>query len=68
MDDIRILNIDKIKNLAINGLLTQEKHHKQWYLERMLEELGVNIKDLREQLQSEEYDFEEGIALWKKLN
>ncbi len=63
MDDIRILNIDKIKDLAINGLLTQEKHHKQWYLERMLEELGMNIKDLREQLQSEEYDFEEGIAL-----
>jgi len=63
MDETRVLKIDKIKDLAINGLLTQEKHHKQWYLERMLEELGMNIKDLREQLQGEGYDFEEGIAL-----
>jgi len=56
------MNIDKIKDLVINGLLTQEKHHKQWYLERILEELGANIKDLREQLQREGYDFDEGIA------
>jgi len=56
------MDINRIKELAIDGLLTQETHHKQWYLERMLEELGVNIKDLREQLQSEGYDFDEGIA------
>ena len=55
------MNIDNIKDLAINGLLTEETHHKQWYLERILEELGVNIKDLRKQLQSEGYDFDEGL-------
>lgn len=56
------MNIDKINELAINGLLTEEMDHKQWYLIRLLEELGVNIKDLREQIEKEGYDFDEGIA------
>lgn len=56
------MNLDKINELAINGLLTEQMDHKQWYLIRLLEELGVNIKDLREQIEKEGYDFDEGIA------
>jgi len=54
--------IEKARELAISGLLTDGSHHKQWYLERILEALGVNLKELRMILGVEDYDWEEGVA------
>ncbi len=55
---------EKAKELAISGLLGQvgEGWHKQWYLERILEALGYDLAKIREELQSEDYDWEDGIA------
>ena len=55
---------EKAKELAISGLLGQvsEGWHKQWYLERILETLGYDLAEIREELQSEDYDWEDGIA------
>ena len=55
---------EKAKELAISGLLGQvnEWWHKQWYLERILEALGCDLAKLREELQSEDYDWKDGIA------
>lgn len=61
MTKTTIMN-EKIKNLAIDGLVTQECCHKQWYLERIIEELGFNVKDIRIVLQKEGYELEDGIA------
>ena len=34
--------MEKVKDLAIDGLFTDGAHHKQWYLEQILETLGIN--------------------------
>ena len=55
-------DLKEIKELAIHGLLTDGGHHKQWYLEEILKALGYNLKELRRELNKEDYDWEEGIA------
>lgn len=50
-----------IKDLLINGLITGGAHHKQWHLEQLLIELGFDLDKIREDIQKEGYDFEEGI-------
>lgn len=51
-----------VKKLAIEGLMTDGAHHKQWYLEEILKAIGVDLKDLRETLRKTDYDWEDGIA------
>ena len=46
---------------AIHGLLTDGGHHKQWILEEVLKALGVNLDELRVELQTDGYDWEPGI-------
>lgn len=62
----KILSMPNGKNkavqLAIHGLLTDGGHHKQWYLERILEALNVNLTQLRIDLVKDGYDWDEGIA------
>lgn len=52
---------ERIKELAIDGLLTDERHHKQWYLEKILEEIGYDIEKVRKELIKEDYDWTKGI-------
>ena len=51
----------KLYNLAVDGLLTDGGHHKQWYLEQILVTLGIDLDKLRESLNVGGYDWEEGI-------
>lgn len=53
---------DRAAALAGLGLITDGADHKQWYLERILEALGVDLMVLHEQMRAEDYDWEEGIA------
>ena len=41
--------MEKAKDLAIDGLFTDGAHHKQWYLEQILETLGINLDQLAEE-------------------
>lgn len=57
---MEIEKIEKIKELAIEGLYTDGAHHKQWYLEEILKFTGANIEELRK---SDEYGgWDDGIA------
>ncbi len=51
-----------IVELATDGLLTDGEHHKQWYLEQILERLGINLEAHRKALGDEGYDWEDGIV------
>lgn len=51
----------EIKKLAIDGLVTQEGHHKQWYIEKILKVLGYNLDDVRQEAYKEGYVWEDGI-------
>ncbi len=57
-----MIHIEKIRELAIDGLLTDGGHHKQWYLEKIIVELGFDLEKIREKLNEEDYDWEKGIA------
>jgi len=57
-----MIHIEKIRELAIDGLLIDGGHHKQWYLEKIIEELGFNLEKIREKLNEEDYDWDKGIA------
>lgn len=48
--------IEKARELAICALLNTEVHHKQWYIERTLEALGVNLNKLQKEIEQEEPD------------
>lgn len=57
----------EIKELCIDGLLTDGGHHKQWYLEQILIKLGYDLKEIRKELNTPDengdyYDWEDGIA------
>lgn len=59
--------IASIIELAKDGLMIDGAHHKQWYLEQILIEAGVDLKRFREELNEPDdngfsYDWEEGIA------
>ena len=45
--------LGKVQELIEDALLTSGEHHKQWYLEEIAKELGIDISEL---------DHEEGIA------
>ena len=51
---------DKAIALATEGLMIDGTHHKQWFLERILEALEINLSALREVLQGQDYDWEDG--------
>jgi len=51
-----------IKQLCIDGLLTDGGMHKQWYLEQILEKLGYDLTLIRENLNKDDYDWDAGIA------
>ena len=51
------IKIGQAIDLAIDALMEDGGHHKQWYLEEILKVLGQDVEELRE-----EYDFEKGIA------
>ena len=53
---------EKLVRLATEGLLTDGGHHKQWYLEQILIELEVNLNELEEELEKEDFGWERGIA------
>lgn len=42
-----------LENLFVSGLTTDGSHHKQWYLERIARELGIEISD---------FEYEKGVA------
>lgn len=50
-------------DLCLNGLMTDEGHHKQWYLEQILKKLigegGYVI--LRKRERDRDYEWEDGI-------
>jgi hypothetical protein len=52
----------KAIELAIRGLGTDEAHHKQWYLEQILEALGMNLGTLRLEAKELGWPWESGIA------
>lgn len=57
----------RIRELAIEGLLTDGEHHKQWYLEEILKVIRVDLDELRKELNTPDkdgdyYDWEAGIA------
>lgn len=58
---------DKIEDLAVDGLLVDGGHHKQWYLEQILKVLGVDLALLRAKLRTPDqngdfYEWQDGIA------
>ena len=52
---------EKVKELVIDGLITDGSHHKQWYLEQILIALGIDVDKLHEEYERD-YDWERGIA------
>lgn len=54
---------EQIQRLAIEALLTDGVHHKHWFLERILEAVGVNLEQLaHEMLRSNDREWNKGIA------
>lgn len=51
----------KAIQLAVGGLLNDDRQHKQWYLERILEALGEDLNAIRQELLPD-YDWDEGVA------
>ena len=60
-ENIKKLEED-IRNLCIDALITDGGHHKQWYIERILEKLGYNLAELKRKGEIMGYYYEDGIA------
>jgi len=43
----------KLEKLFVDALTTDGSHHKQWYLEKIANELGIAIRD---------FNYDKGIA------
>lgn len=54
--------VEGLRDLAIDGLLTDGAHHKQWFLEKILVGLGVDLDELRDELADNDYSWDPGIA------
>lgn len=54
--------IEKAKELAIDGLMTDGGWHKQWYLEEIIKALGYDLNEIRKQEQENGYDWDDGIV------
>ena len=50
-----------LKNLLKRGLIIDGGHHKQWFIEEALEMMGYDIKEIRKELEAEDFYAEEGI-------
>ena len=62
-DGTEQVDVEKAQELAVDGLFTDDGHHKQWYLERVLEALGVDLQAMRlEQHEEKWLVWDEGIA------
>lgn len=44
---------EKIKELAVEGLINRETHHKQWFFEQILLSLDVDLEKLYLKLEKE---------------
>ena len=53
---------ERVKELAVSGLLTDGGHHKQWFLEEILKALDYDLATIRQNLAIQGYDWEDGIA------
>ena len=56
------MNEETIKQLCINGLVTDGEHHKQWYFEEILKILGVDLEKLFDDLLNAGYEPARGIS------
>lgn len=54
--------IEDVKELAIDGLMTDGGHHKQWFLEQILLRLGFDLDEIDRELSESDYMWERGIA------
>ena len=52
---------ETIKEVIIDGLLTDGAHHKQWFLEQIALKLGFDLSEIRKELLAEDYDWDDGI-------
>lgn len=53
---------DKVIDMCISGLCTDGEHHKQYYFEKILTALGVDMTMLKEIAEAQDYGWEPGIA------
>jgi len=52
-----------LKDLAAIALYVDGGHHKQWYLEQILEAIDVDLQELAAEMEAQGgYKWEEGIA------
>jgi len=57
------LNVMSAIALTVAGLTTDGAHHKQWYLEQILEKLGANVVLIRKELHRKNgYSWDDGVA------
>ena len=63
MDKIRNTGkiLREVRILCENGLINDEGHHKQWYLEQIITKLGFNLNKVLTQIIIDGYDCEKGI-------
>lgn len=56
--------MEKVVYLAIQGLYVDGGHHKQWYVERILEAAGVDLEELHRvtTMECNAPDWEKSIA------
>ena len=52
---------EEIKDLCVEGLLTDGGNHKQWFLEEILKKLGYDLKEVSIELAKDDYLWEKGI-------
>jgi hypothetical protein len=45
--------LEELEGLFVDALTTDGAHHKQWYLEKIAEKLGISIHD---------FNYDKGIA------
>ena len=63
---------EEIKDLCVDGLMTDGEHHKQWFLEEILKKLGFDLvkisRDIIEEEgeDSDEYEWARGIPPWEE--
>ena len=51
-----------LKQVIVAALETDGGHHKQWYLEQLLEMLGFDKEAVRREEEKQDYSWEDGIA------
>lgn len=54
--------VDRARELAACGLFADGARRKQWFLERILEALGADLQQVREEFERHGVEYAEGIA------